>query len=39
MSPLQTDLLAGRAVSEKLAIVRLTMEPGANIGEIARAHE
>jgi transposase len=27
-----------RAVSEKLAIVRLTMEPGASVAEIARAH-
>jgi transposase len=26
-----------RAVSEKLAIVRLTMEPGASVAEIARA--
>jgi len=27
-----------RAVSEKHAIVRLTMEPGASVAEIARAH-
>jgi len=27
-----------RAVSEKVAIVRLTMEPGASVAEIARAH-
>ena len=27
-----------RSVSEKLAIVRLTMEPGASVAEIARAH-
>jgi transposase len=27
-----------RAVSEKLEIVRLTMEPGASVAEIARAH-
>lgn len=27
-----------RAVSEKLKIVRLTMEPGASVAEIARAH-
>jgi transposase len=27
-----------RPVSEKLAIVRLTMEPGASVAEIARAH-
>lgn len=27
-----------RAASEKLAIVRLTMEPGASVAEIARAH-
>ena len=28
-----------RSVSEKAAIVRLTMEPGASVAEIARAHE
>ena len=27
-----------RSVSEKLEIVRLTMEPGASVAEIARAH-
>src|ERR1700752_3308493 len=27
-----------RAVSEKLAIVQLTMEPGASVAEIARTH-
>ena len=27
-----------RPVSEKLGIVRLTMEPGASVAEIARAH-
>ena len=27
-----------RPISEKLAIVRLTMEPGASVAEIARAH-
>jgi transposase len=27
-----------RAVSEKLEIVRLTLEPGASVAEIARAH-
>lgn len=27
-----------RSVSEKLQIVRLTMEPGASVAEIARAH-
>jgi transposase len=27
-----------RAISEKLAIVRLTMGPGASVAEIARAH-
>jgi transposase len=27
-----------RSVSEKVAIVRLTMEPGASVAEIARAH-
>ena len=27
-----------RSVSEKLAIVRLTMEPGANLAKIGRAH-
>ena len=28
-----------RAVPEKLEIVRLTMEPGASVAEIARAHD
>jgi len=28
-----------RSVSEKLQIVQLTMEPGASVAEIARAHE
>ena len=28
-----------RSVAEKLQIVRLTMEPGASVAEIARAHE
>jgi transposase len=28
-----------RTVSEKLAIVQLTMEPGASVAEIARAHD
>lgn len=28
-----------RLVSEKLQIVQLTMEPGASVAEIARAHE
>ena len=28
-----------RSVAEKVQIVRLTMEPGASVAEIARAHE
>jgi transposase len=28
-----------RSASEKLAIVQLTMEPGASVAEIARAHD